>query len=177
MSESDLEPGAEEAEAALTARFAALGISWRTVRHPPAHTVAEAQRVRGGLEGGHAKNLFLKSKQGAFLLACVEETRPVDVQALARALGLGRLSFASPERLMAWLQVTPGAVTPYALIHASQHPDRARLTVVIDRVLASAKTVWFHPLHNAATTGITAGDLLAFIKALGFCPHIHDFDG
>jgi Ala-tRNA(Pro) deacylase len=149
-----------------------LGIAWRTVHHAPAHTVDEARALRGDLPGGHAKNLFLKSKKGDYLLACVEETASVDVQALARATACDRLSFASPERLKEWLGLEPGSVTPFGLLHARHHPGQARLRVVLDERLARQETLWFHPLHNGATTEIASLDLIRLMIALGFPPLI-----
>ncbi|NIR36455.1 MAG: prolyl-tRNA synthetase associated domain-containing protein, partial [Actinobacteria bacterium] len=40
-----------------------------------------------------------------------------DLARLGSALGAGRLSFASPERLLEHLGVTPGAVTPFAVVN------------------------------------------------------------
>ena len=41
-----------------------LGVAHATVNHPPLHTVAQSQALRGGIPGGHSKNLFLKDKKG-----------------------------------------------------------------------------------------------------------------
>lgn len=160
------------AEARLFARLDALGIAHTTVRHPPAHSVADARRLRGALAGGHAKNLFLKSKKGEYALVVMGEDDPVDVQALARGLGLARLSFASPERLWDWLGVRPGAVTPFALLNAAGNPDRAMLRVVFDADLLAHDPLWFHPLHNAATTAIARADLLRFAASCGVTPEV-----
>lgn len=151
-------------------RLDTLGIAHRTVRHPPAHTVEEAKQHRGELPGGHAKNLFLKSKRDEYVLAVVQEDAPVDVQAIARACGTARLSFARPERVVEWLGVRPGAVTPFALLNAERHPDRDRLRIIVDRTLLDETLVWFHPLHNAATTAISPADLVRFIESCGWTP-------
>lgn len=167
---NDEKTSPEALEAAVFERLDQLGIPHRTVRHPPAHTVEEARRHRGELAGGHAKNLFLKSKRDEYILAVVQEDALVDVQRIAGACGTARLSFARPERVVAWLGVRPGAVTPFALLNAARHPDRDRLRIIVDQTLLDAPLVWFHPLHNAATTGITPGDLVRFIEACGWTP-------
>lgn len=172
----DLNPGPgpqgidQAAEARLFARLDALDIAHATVRHPPAHSVADAKRLRGALAGGHAKNLFLKSKKDEYALVVMGEDDPVDVQALARGLGLARLSFASPARLWGWLGVRPGSVTPFALLNAAGHPERARLRVVFDADLLAHDPLWFHPLHNAATTAIAGADLIRFARDCGLDP-------
>lgn len=157
-------------ETLLLCRLDKLGIAHRTVRHPAAHTVEEARRHRGNLPGGHAKNLFLKSKRGEYVLAVAQEDATVDVQEIAKVCGTARLSFARPERLMEWLGVPPGSVTPFALINAERHPERERLRIIVDETLLEESTVWFHPLHNEATTAISSDDLVRFIRACGWEP-------
>ncbi len=158
----------------LLARLAAMGIEARTVTHPPVFTVAESQALRGRLEGGHAKNLFLRPKSGPFLLAVLEEERQVSVNALARAAGAGRVSFAPAEALLEHLGVEPGSVTPFGLVNAAPGAVRA----VFDRHLVE-DVAWVnvHPLTNTATTTIRPADLLRFLRALGHAPEVLDLDG
>ncbi|WP_135467833.1 prolyl-tRNA synthetase associated domain-containing protein [Crenalkalicoccus roseus] len=163
-------PGPETPEG-LLARLAAMGIEARTTTHPPVFTVAESRALRGRLEGGHSKNLFLQPRSGPFLLVVLEEGRQVSVNALARRLGAGRASFAPAEALMAELGVAPGSVTPFGLVNAAPGAVRA----VFDRHLMEAfEWVHFHPLTNAATTAIRPGDLLRFLCALGHAPEVVD---
>lgn len=157
----------------LLARLTAMGIEARTVTHPPVFTVAESQALRGTLPGGHSKNLFLRPRSGPFLLAVLEEERQVSVNALARAAGVGRVSFAPPEALMEHLGVEPGSVTPFGLVNAAPGAVRA----VFDRhLMEDYEWVNFHPLTNTATTAIRPGDLLRFLRALGHAPEILDLD-
>jgi Ala-tRNA(Pro) deacylase len=158
---------------ALFARLESLGISTRTVSHPPVFTVEEAKALRGQLPGGHVKNLFLRNKKGEMWLVVAEEDRRIDLKALAERLGAGRVSFGSPERLMQYLGVIPGAVTPLGLIN-----DRdAEVRVVIDRALLAQDPVNVHPLVNDRTTAIAPGDLLKFIESCGHRPQILDLGG
>ncbi|WP_445680535.1 prolyl-tRNA synthetase associated domain-containing protein [Radicibacter daui] len=156
---------------ALLARLADLGIAAPTVEHPPVFTVAEAQEHRAGIEdGGHSKNLFLKDKKGAlFLVVCHEET-PVDLKALHPVLGSGRLSFCSAERLMEYLGVIPGSVTPFALIN-----DTAlAVQPVFERRLLEMEPLHFHPLTNTRTTSVSREGLLRFVEACGHKPMVVD---
>ena len=68
------------------------------------------------------------------------------------------------------LGVTPGSVTPFGLIN--DRPPRVR--VILDAGLVAHATVNFHPLENTATTTLSAADLIAFIRATGHEPEIHD---
>ena len=147
----------------LFAHLESLGIRTRTVQHPPVFTVDEAKALRGDLPGAHIKNLFLRNKKGEMWLVVAEESRPIDLKALGAQLGAGRLSFGSPERLMTYLGVVPGAVTPFALIN-----DRdGQVKVAIDQTVLEQDPVNCHPLANDRTTAIAPRDLLDFIESSG----------
>jgi len=154
----------------LLARLAALGIETRTVNHPPVFTVEESKALRGQLPGGHVKNLFLRDKKGALWLVVAEEDRRVDLKALAQRIGAGKVSFASPERLMRHLGVAPGSVTPFGLINDRE----VEVRVVIDEALLAQDPVNVHPLTNDRTTAIAPKDLLRFIEACGHRPQVLD---
>ncbi|HZF75207.1 MAG TPA: prolyl-tRNA synthetase associated domain-containing protein [Acetobacteraceae bacterium] len=155
----------------LLARLDALGIAAHTVTHPPVFTVEESRALRPALPGGHSKNLFLRPARGdgPFLLAVLEETRRVRVNALVRALGAPRMEFASPTDLMTQLGVEPGSVTPLGLVNAAPGAVRP----VLDRGLMEGHDlVHFHPLTNTMTTAIRPADLLRFLRHLGHAPEV-----
>lgn len=156
---------------ALFARLAALGIAVTTYRHPPVFTVEEARTVRGDIPGGRSKNLFLRDKKGTMWLLAAPAERAVDLKALAPMLDArGRLSFGSDERLMKYLGVKPGAVSPLAVIN-----DTGRMVrVVLDRALLAHEPLNFHPLDNTMTTSIGAADLQRFLEAEGHEPVVLD---
>lgn len=158
-----------ETPESLLARLDALRIPHRTVRHPAVFTVEQSKELRPELPGGHAKNLFLRSRQGPYLLAILEEDRKVSVNALARSFGAGRVSFAGADELMAQLGVEPGSVTPFGLVNARPGAVQA----VFDRHLMEAfEWVNFHPLTNTMTTAIRPADLLRFLRDLGHVPEL-----
>jgi len=156
----------------VLARIESLGIEVRSFRHAPVFTVEEAKALRGELAGAHIKNLFLRNKKGEMWLVTCLEDRRIDLKALAAALGTGRFSFGSAERLMAHLGVQPGAVTPLAVVN-----DRAgQVRVVLDKALLEFDEVNCHPLVNDMTTTLSAEGLVAFLEAENHPPRILDFD-
>lgn len=158
--------------AAFLARLESLEIPHRSFEHAPVFTVEESKRSRGNLGGAHVKNLFLRNKKGdMWLVTCLEDRR-VDLKRLGENLGAGRLSFASPERLMKYLGVVPGAVTTFAVINDSG----GAVNVALDRMLLEASHINLHPLTNAMTITIAARDLPRFLEAVGHPPRIIDFD-
>lgn len=152
----------------LFCRLAELGITTQTHHHPPLRTVEESKRLRGTLAGGHAKNLYLRDHRKRNWLVVTLEDRQVDLKRLAERIGSGRLSFGRPERLMQYLGVEPGAVTPFALINDPE----GEVTVVLDRALLAFSPLNFHPLDNAMTTQISPDELISFILATGHEPLI-----
>ncbi len=158
----------------LFRRLDELGISHRSVTHPPVFTVEEAKALRGDLPGGHVKNLFLRNKKGdAMWLVVALEDREIDLKALGERIGAGRVSFCSAERLRTYLGVLPGSVTPLALINDREK----RVKVVIDKELLEQNPVNVHPLVNTMTTAISPEDLLRFLEATGHSPEIIDLAG
>jgi Ala-tRNA(Pro) deacylase len=149
-----------------------LSIPTRTIRHPPVFTVEEAKALRGGLTGCHTKNLFLKDKKGAMWLVVCPENQATDLKILAGRIGSGRLSFGSADRLMKYLGVIPGAVTPLAVIN----DQGCAVRVVLDRSIMGAETLNFHPLDNSMTTSLAAADLVRFLEAVHHPPVIVDFE-
>jgi Ala-tRNA(Pro) deacylase len=147
----------------LFAKLDALGIPHTTVTHPPLKTVADSRALRGELEGGHAKNLFLKNKKGQLFLLVAEEAAAVELKRFAKSIGAGSLSFGKPELLINILGVIPGAVTPFALMNAAP----GEIAVFLDQTLLESEILNFHPLDNSMTTTIQRDALLAFITALG----------
>ena len=140
--------------------------------HPPVFTVEEAKALRGELAGGHVKNLFLRNKKGRMWLVTCLEDRRIDLKALGERLGGGRLSFGSAERLMTYLGVVPGAVTPFAAIN----DKTGAVTVVLDREVFAQAPINAHPLANDMTTAIEPDDLVRFLEAENHPPEILDFD-
>jgi Ala-tRNA(Pro) deacylase len=156
----------------LFRRLDELGIETATHSHPPLLTVEDSKRLRGDLPGGHCKNLFLKDRKGRMWLVVTLEDRKIDIKGLEQRLGAARLSFGSPDRLMATLGVAPGAVTPFALVN-----DRERkVTVVLDRAMLDRDPLNYHPLTNERTTAIRPTDLVRFIEACGHRPEILNLD-
>ena len=155
----------------LLALLAELGIRTTTYQHPPVFTVEESKRLRGRLEGGHCKSLFLKDRADRLWLVVALEDRPVDLKALRRRLDARKtLSFGSPELLMETLGVTPGSVTPFGAVN-----DKAgRVTVVLERRMLAQDPLNYHPLSNDRTTAISPADLLKFLAATGHAPLLLD---
>ena len=159
----------------LMAKIEDLGIDYQSFTHPPLRTVADSKAFRDELltteEGGcHIKNLFLRDKKKRNYLAVIQEDKEVDLKMLAEALGAGRISFGSEERLLTHLGVRPGAVTPLAMMHGAGE----NVTLGLDRDMLGAKQVYMHPLVNDRTIAMSGADLMRFLEAFSISPIILD---
>lgn len=158
----------EAREVALYERLRALGIAWKTYKHKPVFTVAEADSVHASVPGGHTKNLFLKDKKGGLWLVVVRDRLRVDLNALAKQLTAPRFSFGSADLLIATLGIEPGSVTPFALIN----DPSCLVRPILDEGMLALDPLNFHPLRNDRTTAIAPSDLLRFVRACGHAPII-----
>lgn len=151
---------------ALLARLASLGIDAATVDHPAVFTVEEAKALRGELKGAHTKNLFVRDKKGAMCLVVALEDRQIDLKELGGKIGMKRVSFGSAERLMKYLGVIPGAVTPFGVVN--DHAGAVGLA--LDRGLREWEWWNFHPVDNAKTTTIRGEDMVRFLESVDHPP-------
>ncbi len=137
--------------------------------HPAVMTVAESELLVPKLPGAKTKNLFLRDKKGLkHFLVTIPAALSVNLNQLGDALGAGRLGFASADRLLAHLGVTPGSVSMLGLVNDTAH----NVQFVIDQALWDAEFVQAHPLINTATMIIPHAELLRFLAATGHAPQI-----
>lgn len=92
----------------------------------------------------------------------------VDIKGLELALGAKGLSFASSERLMEYLGITPGSVTILAVLNDL----RRRVEVVVDEGLWRCDAIQCHPLVNTSTLVISREGLERFLSLTGHRPRI-----
>jgi Ala-tRNA(Pro) deacylase len=150
------------------------GIDAARHEHPAVMTVEESERLLPPLPGAKTKNLFLRDKKGArHFLVTVPAARAVDLATLGVSLGVGRLGFASPDRLQKHLGITPGSVSLLALANDAT----GAVEFVIDRVLWEAEAVQAHPLVNTATMVLEHVDLERFLVATAHTARVIDVPG
>ena len=142
--------------------LAALDIPLERYEHAPVSTVEEAEPHWAAIAATHCKNLFLRNQKGdRHYLVIVMHSKRVDLRSVAGQIGDGKLSFASPGRMMTHLGVTPGSVSPFGLINDRNHHVR----LFVDRDLKSAARLSFHPNVNTVTVTISAADFERYLAA------------
>jgi Ala-tRNA(Pro) deacylase len=150
--------------AQVTSALDALGISYELYEHPPVFTGDEAAQHWAGIDATHVKNLFLRNKKGdRHYLVILDIEKEADLRHLVKIIGDDRLSFGSPERLMARLGLTPGSVSPFGLLNDGTQSVR----VIVDGDLKNADRLIFHPNINTASLTISRADFERFLASLG----------
>jgi Ala-tRNA(Pro) deacylase len=142
----------------------ALGVAYVRHEHPPTPTVADAEVHWADIDAAHCKNLFLRNQKGdRHYLVILTHSKRADLRQVAVQIGDGKLSFASPGRLLTHLALAPGAVSPFGLLN---DPDR-HVRVFIDADLMRAERITFHPNINTVTLAIGVGDFMRFLEHTG----------
>ncbi len=156
----------------LLALLDAENIRHQTVEHAPMWTVEDVKAIRVPSPYGHTKNLFVRNKKGEMWLLTLHEDRQVAMKTIGELIGTRRLSFASPQRLMHYLGVIPGAVSMFSALN----DVTGKVNCFIDEGLMQASELHVHPLVNTRTTTIRREDLLSFLAARGHPFHVIRFD-
>ncbi len=157
--------------AELEAFFDREGIGHATHDHPAVFRVGEGEEIKAAIPGAHTKNLFLKDAKDRLWLISAQDRTQIDLKRLHTVIGSARLSFGDAALMEETLGVTPGSVTAFALVNDRER----RVRFVLDRALAEAERLNFHPLTNTATTGVSAEGFRRFLAAVGVTPLIVDF--
>jgi Ala-tRNA(Pro) deacylase len=153
-----------EQERDVHAALAGLGIAFERYEHPPVASAVGADEHWSGIDAVHTKNLFLRNQKGTrHYLVSLPLLKRADLRAVADQIGERRLSFGTPERMMTYLGVTPGSVSPFGLIH-----DMTKAVhVCLDRDLKTSGRLSFHPNINTATLVLTFADFERFLASRG----------
>lgn len=141
-----------------------LSISFEYYEHPPVATIEDAKIYWSGFSAGKCKNIFFRNHKGnRHYLVILEHLRQLDIHDLEKRLRQGKLTFASDKRLMQYLGLEPGSVSPFGLINDSAH----HVHLFIDEKLNEYEKLAFHPNINTATLVINKTDLIRFVSFLG----------
>lgn len=141
-----------------------LQIPFEEKTHPAVYTCEQADQYYKDVPGGRSKNLFLRDKNGKkHFLVIMESEKKLDMKGLAKKLSTDKISFASEQRLQKYLGLTPGAVSPFGLIHDTNK----EVIVVVDSDLWKYDHLHYHPNVNTATLILKKEDFQKFLDWCG----------
>lgn len=141
-----------------------LSISFDYYEHPPAPTIEDAMLYWKDIEATHCKNLFFRNHKGnRHYLVVFDHRKTLQVRTLEEKLRQGKLSFASEQRMITYLGVTPGSVTPLAIINdLNKH-----VKLFLDMDIKRSERVSFHPCINTASIVISTANFIRFLEHQG----------
>ena len=145
-----------------------LGVEYERIDHEPAMTMEDCKEVDQLLEAVICKNLFLCNRQKtAFYLLMSPDTKVFHTKDLSAQIGSARLSFAKPEYMEEFLDITPGSVSVMGLMNDKEH----RVQLLIDEDVLDGEYIGCHPCINTSSIRFKVKDLIEkVIPAMG-----HDF--
>lgn len=145
-----------------------LGVEYEKIDHEPAMTMEDCKEVDQLLEAVICKNLFLCNRQKtAFYLLMIPDTKVFHTKDLSAQIGSARLSFAKPEYMEEFLDITPGSVSVMGLMNDKEH----RVQLLIDEDVLDGEYIGCHPCINTSSIRFKVKDLIEkVIPAMG-----HDF--
>ena len=141
-----------------------LGLPYEVDEHEPVYTIDEMVALGLDKKGIIVKNLFLRDSKGKrHFLVLLPGDKHADLKSIGEQLGCTRLSFASEDRLLRFLGLTKGAVTPLGVMNDTEHA----VEVVVEQSLTTEQKLGVHPNENTATVWLSWNNLKKFIGHFG----------
>lgn len=138
-------------------------IPFEITEHRAVYNMEELDSINLPYPEGDAKNLFVRDdKKKNYYLITVKGDKRVNLKDFRNAHGLRPLSFASPEDLKKYMDLTPGAVTPLGLLNVEGAP----ITMYLDAEFKDS-IIGIHPNENTATVWLQGDDLVALLRENG----------
>ena len=147
-----------------------LGISYERIDHEAAMTMEACAAVDDALGATICKNLLLCNRQNtAFYLLLMPGDKPFKTKDLSAQIGSSRLSFAAPEYMEKYLDITPGSLSILGLMNDSEN----HVQLLIDADVLSGTHIGCHPCINTSSLRLLTKDLTdTIIPAMGHTPTI-----
>ena len=134
-----------------------LSIEYERIDHEPAMTMEICEAIDATLGATICKNLFLCNRQETdFYLLMMPGDKPFKTKDLSAQIGSSRLSFAKPEYMERFLDITPGSVSVLGLMNDKDNAVR----LLIDEDVLRGEYVGCHPCINTSSLRLKTADLM-----------------
>ena len=142
-----------------------LGIAFQRVDHAAAMTMEDCAEVDQVLGTIICKNLFLCNRQKTqFYLLMMPADKPFHTKDITSQIGSARLSFATPDYMEQFLDITPGSVSILGLMNDTEN----RVQLLIDKPVVECEKLACHPCINTASILMDTRDVME-----NFLPAVH----
>ena len=133
-----------------------LHVSYQRIDHEAAETMEICAEIDKVLEATICKNLFLCNRQKTnFYSLMMPGDKTFKTKELSKQIGSARLSFASPEDMERYLDITPGSVSIMGLMNDTENV----VQLLVDEDVLKGEYVGCHPCINTSSIRIKTEDL------------------
>lgn len=139
-----------------------LGIEYYRCDHPDANanTMEDCLAIDSILESTICKNLFLCNRQHTqFYLLMMPADKIFKTKDLSGQLGCARLSFAEPEYMQKYLDITPGSVSILGLMNDKENC----VQLLVDKDILEGEYTGCHPCINTTSLKIATKDMFGTV--------------
>ncbi|HKM35137.1 MAG TPA: prolyl-tRNA synthetase associated domain-containing protein [Lachnospiraceae bacterium] len=157
--------GRYDKEMAVYRLLSQLDIPFKRVDHEPMMTVDACRDIDQILNIEICKNLFLcNSQKTKFFLVMLPGDKRFDTKTFCKQISSPRLSFASEEYMLKYLNITPGSVSVMGLMNDKDNV----VSLYIDKDVFVKEELGCHPCINTSSLKMKTKDLIdKFLPAIG----------
>ena len=147
-----------------------LGVSYQRIDHEAAMTMEACAAIDEVLDATICKNLLLCNRQcTAFYLLMIPGGKAFKTSALSKQIGSSRLSFAAPEYMERFLDITPGSLSVLGLMNDKEN----HVELLIDEDVLKGEYIGCHPCINTSSLRLRTEDLMErILPAMGQIPRM-----
>lgn len=141
-----------------------VGIEYIRTDHEPADNMEACNEIDAVLEATICKNLFLCNRQKTnFYLVMMPGDKPFKTKEVSGQIGCARLSFASPEDMLKYLDIEPGSVSVMGLMNDKDNMVR----LLVDEDILKGEYLGCHPCVCTSSLKIKTEDIFGpLLKAM-----------
>ena len=134
-----------------------LGIAYQRIDHEAAMTMEACAAIDEMLDATICKNLLLCNRQcTSFYLLMIPGDKVFKTSVLSKKIGSSRLSFAAPEYMERYLDITPGSVSVLGLMNDKEN----HVQLLIDADVLKGEYFGCHPCINTSSLRLRTADLM-----------------
>ena len=147
-----------------------LQVPYQRIDHEEANTMEACAEIDKALNATICKNLLLCNRQcTSFYLLMIPGDKHFKTSVLSKEIGSSRLSFAAPEYMEKFLDITPGSVSVLGLMNDTEK----QVQLLMDEDILKGEFFGCHPCINTSSLRLSTKDLMEkIIPAMGHEPRI-----
>lgn len=133
-----------------------LNIDYQRIDHEEANTMEVCLEIEKTPKSTICKNLFLvNSNKSQYYLLMLKENKKFKTKVISKQINSSRLSFGSDEKMLEYLDITPGSVSLLGLMN--DHDFKVQL--LMDKDLLQDEYLGCHPCINTSSLRIKMKDV------------------